>query len=363
MGLMSGTSMDGVDAAVVEINEKNINVITTFNKLYDDELKQELILIRDNIESINIDNYARLDHKVGKFFGAVALSAIEKSGIKSDQIQAIGNHGQTIRHQPRGRHPFSLQIGDPNLIANATKITTVSDFRRRDIASGGEGAPLTPIFHKFLLHDKTSDRVVLNIGGISNITFLKSGSNRIRGFDTGPGNTLMDLWIKIHLNQDFDKDGGWARGGNCDLKLLEAMLSDPYFSSQPPKSTGFEYFNRTWIEKYLNKRKYQAVDVMRTLLMLTIESIALHIERHANSADEIIICGGGAKNKILIELLTDRMKDKSVSLSDHHGIDADYLEAVAFAFLAKKTLSQEPGNIKSVTGARDDVILGGIYLA
>jgi len=147
------------------------------------------------------------------------------------------------------------------------------------------------------------------------------------------------------------------------LKLLEAMLSDPYFSSQPPKSTGFEYFNRTWIEKYLNKRKYQAVDVMRTLLMLTIESIALHIERHANSADEIIICGGGAKNKILIELLTDRMKDKSVSLSDHHGIDADYLEAVAFAFLAKKTLSQEPGNIKSVTGAKDDVILGGIYLA
>ena len=363
MGLMSGTSMDGVDAAVVEINEKNINVISTFNKSYDDELKQELLLMRDNIKSINLDDFARLDHKVGKFFGSVALSAIEESKIKSSQIQAIGSHGQTIRHQPRDSYPFSLQIGDPNLIVNAAKITTVSDFRRRDIAKGGEGAPLTPIFHEFFFQDKISDRVVLNIGGISNITFLKSDSNQIRGFDTGPGNTLMDLWIKIHLNQDFDKDGEWAREGNCDLKLLEAMLSDPYFSSQPPKSTGFEYFNHAWIEKYLNKKEYQAVDIMRTLLMVTIESIASHIERYASSADEIIICGGGAKNKVLIELLKDRMKNKDISLSDHYGINTDYLEAVAFAFLAKKTLSQEPGNIKSVTGANDDVILGGIYLA
>ena len=360
---MSGTSMDGVDAAVVEINEKSIDVISTFNKPYEDELKQELFFIRDYIKNINLDDFARLDHKVGKFFGAVALSAIEESKVKSSQIQAIGSHGQTIRHQPKGKYPFSLQIGDPNLIANATKITTVSDFRRRDIANGGEGAPLTPIFHKFLFQNKTSDRVVLNIGGISNITILKSDSNQIRGFDTGPGNTLMDLWIKKHLNQDFDKNGEWAREGNCDEKLLEAMLSDPYFSSQPPKSTGFEYFNRAWIKKYLNKKEYQVVDIMRTLLMLTIESIALHIERYASSANEIIICGGGAKNKILIELLKDRMKDKDISLSDHHGIDADYLEAVAFAFLAKKTLNLEPGNIKSVTGANDDVILGGIYQA
>ena len=363
MGLMSGTSMDGVDAAVVEINEKSINVISKYNEPYDDELKQELLFIRDNKKSINLDDFARLDHKVGKFFGDVALSTIKESGIKSSQIQAIGSHGQTIRHQPRSKYPFSLQIGDPNLIADATKITTVSDFRRRDIANGGEGAPLTPIFHKFLFQNKTSDCVVLNIGGISNITILNHNSNKIKGFDTGPGNTLMDLWIKKHLNQNYDKDGEWAKKGKCDLNLIEAMLSDPYFSSQPPKSTGFEYFDHAWIEKYLNKKEYQAVDIMRTLLMLTVESIALHIERYASSADEIIICGGGAKNKILIEILKDRMKDKNISLSDHHGIDADYLEAVAFAFLAKKTLSQEPGNIKSVTGANDDVILGGIYLA
>ena len=233
---MSGTSMDGVDAAVVEINEKNINVISTFNKSYDDELKQELLFIRDNKKSINLDDFARLDHKVGKFFGATALSAIKKSKIKSSQIQAIGSHGQTIRHQPRGKYPFSLQIGDPNLIANATKITTVSDFRRRDIANGGEGAPLTPIFHKFLFQKKTSDCVVLNIGGISNITILNHNSDNIKGFDTGPGNTLMDLWIKKHLNQDYDKHGEWAKEGKCDLNLIEAMLSDPYFSSKPPKS-------------------------------------------------------------------------------------------------------------------------------
>ena len=363
IGLISGTSMDGIDAALIKIKDDIIIVKATLSKSYPKKLRENLLSIRDNPNKINIDQLAQLDTWIGENFRDSAISLIKKSGIDRSQIQAIGSHGQTIRHQPKIKKPFSLQLGDPNIIAHGTKITTVSDFRRKDIAAGGEGAPLTPIFHKSLFSSKKNNRVILNIGGISNITILRKDSKKVLGFDTGPGNTLLDSWIKENKGDLFDKDGAWAKTGKTNKKLLNSMLSDPFFKILPPKSTGFEYFNLNWINKFIKDRNMTPSDVQRTLVDLTVESIAIHIENFSKNTDEIILCGGGPKNITLSNALKKRMPSIRFSLTDDYGFNSDYLEAIAFAFLARQTLLKKPGNIKSVTGANEEIILGGIYRA
>ena len=363
IGLISGTSMDGIDAALINNVNNTINVEATLSKSYPKKLREILLFIRDNPHKVDIDQLAQLDTWIGENFRDSAISLIKKSGIDRSQIQAIGSHGQTIRHQPKIKKPFSLQLGDPNIIAHGTKITTVSDFRRKDIAAGGEGAPLTPIFHKSLFSSKKNNRVILNIGGISNITILRKDSKKVLGFDTGPGNTLLDSWIKENKGDLFDKDGAWAKTGKTNKKLLNSMLSDPFFKILPPKSTGFEYFNLNWINKFIKDRNMTPSDVQRTLVDLTVESIAIHIENFSKNTDEIILCGGGPKNITLSNALKKRMPSIRFSLTDDYGFNSDYLEAIAFAFLARQTLLKKPGNIKSVTGANEEIILGGIYRA
>ena len=363
IGLISGTSMDGIDAALINNINNIINVKATLSKSYPKKLREILLSIRDNPNKIDIDQLGQLDTWIGENFRDSAISLIKKSGMDRSQIRAIGSHGQTIRHQPKIKKPFSLQLGDPNIIAHGTKITTVSDFRRKDIAAGGEGAPLTPIFHKSLFSDNKNNRVILNIGGISNITILRKDSKELLGFDTGPGNTLLDSWIKENKGDLYDKDGAWAKTGKTNKKLLKSMLSDPFFKILPPKSTGFEYFNSNWINKFLKDKNITPSDVQRTLVDLTAESIAIHIENFSKNTDEIILCGGGPKNITLSNALKDRMPSIRFNLTDDYGFNSDYLEAIAFAFLARQTLLKKPGNIKSVTGANEEIILGGIYRA
>jgi anhydro-N-acetylmuramic acid kinase len=360
---MSGTSMDGIDVALMNFQENKFLTVGTLKKNYPKELRSQLIFASKNWKKTNIDQLGRLDQWTGEIFRDAALEIIKKFNIKANQIAAIGSHGQTIRHQPKIENPFSMQIGDPNIIAYGTKITTVSDFRRKDLAAGGEGAPLTPIYHKAIFQNNKVNRVVLNIGGISNITILNKNSEEIIGFDTGPGNTLLDAWIREKLNKPFDKNGQWARQGSTNKTLLNSMMSDPYFDLAPPKSTGTEYFNLNWLNHFIGSKNITEVDIQKTLTVFTSESIAQAIERFNPNTEEIILCGGGVKNISLYKEITNRLPKIKISKTNDYGIDSDYLEASAFAYLAKLTISKEVGNVKSVTGSKNQVILGGIYSA
>ncbi|MEC9415542.1 MAG: anhydro-N-acetylmuramic acid kinase [Pseudomonadota bacterium] len=361
IGLMSGTSMDGVDAALMNFQENKFITVGTLKRNYPKELRSQLLSASKNWKKTNIDQLGRLDQWTGEVFRDAALEIIKKLNVKANQIAAIGSHGQTIRHQPKIENPFSMQIGDPNVIAYGTKIITVSDFRRKDLAAGGEGAPLTPIYHQAMFQSNKVNRIVLNIGGISNITILNKNSKKIIGFDTGPGNTLLDAWIKKNLNKPFDKNGQWAEQGITNKALLDSMMSDPYFDLMPPKSTGIEYFNLNWLNRFIKPKNIMETDVQKTLTVFTSESIAQAIEKFAPKTQEIILCGGGAKNINLYKEIIDRLPKIKISKTDDYGIDSDYLEASAFAYLAKLTISKKPGNLTSVTGARNQVILGGIY--
>ena len=360
---MSGTSMDGIDAALMNFQENKFLTVGTLKKNYPKELRSQLIFASKNWKKTNIDQLGRLDQWTGEIFRDAALEIIKKFNIKANQIAAIGSHGQTIRHQPKIENPFSMQIGDPNIIAYGTKITTVSDFRRKDLAAGGEGAPLTPIYHKAIFQSDKVNRVVLNIGGISNITILNKNSEEIIGFDTGPGNTLLDAWIREKLNKPFDKNGQWAKQGIINKALLDSMMSDPYFDLAPPKSTGTEYFNLNWLNRFIEPKNITEVDIQKTLTVFTSESIAQAIERFNPNTEEIILCGGGVKNISLYKEITNRLPKIKISKTNNYGIDSDYLEASAFAYLAKLTISKKVGNVKSVTGSKNQVILGGIYSA
>jgi len=355
--------MDGIDAALMNFQENKFLTFGTLKKNYPKELRSQLIFASKNWKKTNIDQLGRLDQWTGEIFRDAALEIIKKFNIKANQIAAIGSHGQTIRHQPKIENPFSMQIGDPNIIAYGTKITTVSDFRRKDLAAGGEGAPLTPIYHKAIFQNNKVNRVVLNIGGISNITILNKNSEEIIGFDTGPGNTLLDAWIREKLNKPFDENGQWTKQGSTNKTLLNSMMSDPYFDLAPPKSTGTEYFNLNWLNHFIGSKNITEVDIQKTLTVFTSESIAQAIERFNPNTEEIILCGGGVKNISLYKEITNRLPKIKISKTNDYGIDSDYLEASAFAYLAKLTISKEVGNVKSVTGSKNQVILGGIYSA
>ncbi len=362
VGLMSGTSMDGIDAALVRLHDNQCETIATKDYAYPPRLRSALLHASRNPGKTTIDTLANLDHWVGSCFRDAATALLEASGTPSSQIQVIGSHGQTIRHCPHSERPFTLQIGDPNIIASGTGITTVADFRRRDLAAGGEGAPLTPAFHQWLFAAEKKARVVLNIGGIANITVLAANRDDTIGFDTGPGNGLMDAWTQQRHDRPFDDGGAWARSGEVQSGLLSNLLQDVYFSMAPPKSTGFEYFNLDWLESYAGDSSFSAADIQATLLALTARSIGDAITRYAPDTREILVCGGGINNVTLMESLS-RLPGTAKWLStDDFGLDPNYVEAIAFAWLARQTILGQSGNLPSVTGAKQAEVLGGIYV-
>lgn len=364
VGLMSGTSMDGIDAALVSFGEHRCDIRGTCSSRYPDELRQKLLHATRSPAECTVDDIGTLDRWVGECFRDAALALLQHAGCNAGDVAAIGSHGQTLRHLPHAERPFTLQIGDPNIIATGTGIMTIADFRRADVALGGEGAPLTPAFHHWLFAKDDSARVVLNVGGIANVTLIPGSSSAVTGFDTGPGNTLLDNQARTNLDKPYDDAGAWAAGGNVHGKLLDAMLADPYFALPPPKSTGFEYFNERWLAAMtasLSDALPPAVDIQATLAELTARTVAAAILDHVPDAVEVLVCGGGAHNSDLLRRLADKLPRRSVESTANHGLDPDWVEAAAFAWLAKCRLEGRSGNLPEVTGASRPAVLGGIY--
>lgn len=367
IGLMSGTSADGIDAALVDFSQGKPSVIATHSHSIPNPLKQAVFNLAIS-SSDEINTIRHLDGEYGELFGKAATELCRKANVDISNIKAIGSHGQTVRHYPpeANQRGYSLQIGDPNIIAEATGITTVADFRRRDIAAGGQGAPLAPALHNAVLRSSEIDRVILNTGGIANVTYLPLDETREPvGFDTGPANGLMDSWSQKQIGQAFDQNGQWALSGEADVTLLHQFMSHPYFSFSYPKSTGREDFNLSWLERQLQDFNHlSAADIQATLLSFTVETICNDIERlDPESSAEVYICGGGAHNKALMAALKKHLSPRLFESTEILGLSPDWVEAVAFAWMAKQTLEHLSGNLPSVTGASRAVILGGIYLA
>jgi anhydro-N-acetylmuramic acid kinase len=359
---MSGTSLDGIDAALVEFKNHTVQLIEFEYLPFSDTIKQQLEQISDVNAIIFLKDYGIMDTQLGLLFAQTVQTLLAKANIPASAIQAIGSHGQTVYHQPNGNLPFSLQIGDPNRIAETTGITTIADFRRRDMAAGGQGAPLVPAFHQAVFGHPTENRCIVNIGGIANVTILPASqsSASVIGFDTGPGNSLMDKWIQKHQSLNYDNQGAWAKTGTVDHDLVERLKKDPYFQADPAKSTGKEYFSLAWIYQNIRVTNYLAEDIQASLCYLTATTITDAIKKYAPAAEHVLICGGGIHNDYLLQLLEENLPCP-VSSTEVYGIHPDHVEAIAFAWLAKQTLNHLTGNLKEVTGASHNVILGGIY--
>ncbi len=359
IGLMSGTSADGIDAALVDFSTNQPTLLETHYTPYSPALRDAILALSTPGEN-EINRLGQLDVELGEAFSAAVLALLKKANQPACAIQGIGSHGQTIRHQPAR---FSLQIGDPNIIAARTGIKTVADFRRKDIAVGGHGAPLVPAFHHCLFGANDENRAIINIGGMSNITLLPKNSDCIIGFDTGPGNVLLDSWIGKHQQKTHDADGSWAKSGRIHEKLLTQCLKDAYFHLPAPKSTGREYFNFAWLMQQIEtiSEKISPENIQATLAALTAESIIQSLPSEWE-AGTLFVCGGGAKNAYLMSLLSASAAPRfKVTTTDAFNVPADWMEAMAFAWLAQQTLAEKTGNIPSVTGASRRVVLGGVY--
>lgn len=360
IGLMSGTSADAIDAALVTFTPTP-RLVAHHSTPLSPHIREQIHALAQPGDN-EIDRMGALDITLGNLFAQTCLELLEQTGLSADAITAIGSHGQTIRHRPPGSCEgcFTLQIGDPNSIAELCGITTVADFRRRDMAAGGQGAPLVPAFHRAVFHSTEEDRVIVNIGGMANITWLPR-DGRTLGFDTGPGNVLMDSWIQEHRGCPYDKDGQWALSGQICPALLSALLAHPFFSLAAPKSTGREAFNRQWLHGYLSKRLLPAEDVQATLLELTAITLCDAINALSQTSKSVFVCGGGAYNTALLQRLQQLLPGDKVATTAELGADPQWIEAMAFAWLAQQTLNRRPGNLRDVTGAAKKVILGGIY--
>jgi anhydro-N-acetylmuramic acid kinase len=359
IGVMSGTSLDGVDVVLAAIDERMVAQQASYSHPIPPDIK-EAVLGMCQGQAVTLSQVGELDARLGRLFAEAVLGLLDKAGIDAEEVTAIGCHGQTVWHQPKGDTPFSMQLGDNNRIAAMTGITTIGDFRRRDMAWGGQGAPLVPAFHQALLAHPTERRMILNIGGIANLSLLLPGQP-IRGYDTGPGNMLMDAWIWQQRALPYDKDAAFASEGRVDLMLLQHMLSDAYFAEPAPKSTGREYFNLAWLERQLaSTHPLAAEDVQATLAELTATSISEQVQL-AGGCDRLLVCGGGARNPLVMARLSAMLPGTEVSPTDAFGVSGDDMEALAFAWLAFRTLSGQPGNLPSVTGASRETVLGAIY--
>ena len=370
LGMISGTSADGIDVAIARFDDgsdsRTPRADVLFGQTYawDDDLRARLIELGQHAAALTLDDIGELDVRIGAAFAAAAEQAIRDSGVDRTQIAAIGSHGQTLRHRPDGRsndgaHRFTLQLGDANLIAETTGLRTVADFRRRDVAAGGHGAPLLPALHAALLASPDEDRAVLNLGGIANLTLLPTQGS-VRGFDTGPANGLMDAWCLRHTGERFDRSGAFAAAGQVDDALLARLLDEPWFALPPPKSTGRDQFHLGWVESKLSGSETPA-DVQATLLALTARTVADALRATLPSAARVIACGGGVHNPALMRSLAEALPGAVVESTAAHGIDPDAVEALGFAWLARQTVLGRPGNLPSVTGAAGPRVLGAIY--
>jgi anhydro-N-acetylmuramic acid kinase len=332
---------------------------------WDALLRNRILEILNDPTRVSIATLGELDAALGDAFADAALAVTQAAGLKPAQISGLGSHGQTLFHAPSASPAFTFQAGDASRIAARTGITTVADFRRRDIAEGGQGAPLVPAFHQAVFASPGVSRAILNIGGIANLTLLPADSRPVTGFDTGPGNVLLDAWIARHRGETFDRDGAWAAAGTCQPLLLEELLRQPYFSLPPPKSTGRELFNLNWLEQTLTPsfERLSAGDIQATLAELTVVTVATALERFAPPVDELFVCGGGALNGYLMQRLGARLPTCRIASTEVLGLHPDWVEGAAFAWLARQALDGKPGNLPSVTGARRAAILGAIHRA
>jgi len=351
---MSGTSLDGVDLVLCEITSEYCKLISSLEIPFDATIKHDILTMIQG--STSLEKVGEMDHRLGLMFADAVNLLIDTYELDREEINAIGSHGQTMWHAPDGVYPFSMQLGDPNIMTAQTGIKVIADFRRKDIALGAQGAPFAPAFHRVLFQNLNAGAAVVNIGGMANMTLL---DDPFLGYDTGPGNVLMDLWTVQHKAKAFDRDGLWAKSGSVSQELLNDLLSDPYFIKAAPKSTGRELFNSSWLSERVKKHpNLKAEDIQATLLELTVKSIVNEIKKYA--LDLLLICGGGAKNSLLMQRLQAELKIK-VATTDEYGVSSDSMEAMAFAWLAYKRVHREHVDLKTVTGATKNAILGGIY--
>lgn len=364
---MSGTSLDGVDAALVSFDyspsktSSQPQVLQTHFLPYSSSLREQVLALQHPTHN-ELEVTQLLSNQLAKLYAEAVNQLLANAKVTAKHITAIGCHGQTIRHCPGFSDGigFTLQIGNPALLAELTNITVISDFRSRDIAAGGQGAPLVPAFHQALFSDKQVNRALINIGGIANITYLPN-NGEVLGFDSGPGNMLLDAWVKQHQNLDYDADGAWAGTGQVVEILLNKMLEEPYFSSIPPKSTGRDLFNNQWLERCLTKMDFPPQDIARTLIELTARTIHDALTTYCHQVDEVFLCGGGAHNGLLRERLQTLLGSKKLATTESLGVGVDWVEAIAFAWLAKQCLDKKTANLPEVTGAIGPRILGAIY--
>jgi len=360
IGLMSGTSIDSIDAAVINFDDSP-RIVATHSHPIKPELKARLLKLSQGSDN-ELEQMLLLDREMGLLFAKATRKLLQQANIDAASITAIGSHGQTVRHYPELH--CTLQIGDANLIAEKTGITTVADFRRRDLAAGGEGAPLAPAFHNAVFRSVDEGRAIVNIGGIANITHLPTDpATAVSGFDTGPGNMLMDGWAQRHLNQPFDCDGGWAKQGEVNQALLEQLLQEPYLSKAPPKSTGRELFNIDWLDRQLATfgETVAPESVQATLCQFTAITIANAVAKYCDNSKALFVCGGGGHNRQLMQTLQAALPDHQVKSTEALEVSPDWVEAAAFAWLAKQTLEGKAGNLPAVTGASHPVVLGAVY--
>jgi anhydro-N-acetylmuramic acid kinase len=364
IGLISGTSMDAIDAVLLEIEGEEIRIDATHSHPIPADSLRSLRRIVEHPELVDLAEVGELDVALGHAFSTAALELLEKSDRQPGSISAIGSHGQTLLHSPHGEWPFTLQIGDPNIIAAGTGITTVADFRRRDVAIGGQGAPLVPAFHQAVFSSADEPRAVLNIGGIANLTLLLPGKDVI-GFDTGPGNNLMDAWARRKKGEPYDKGGAWGASADCDNELLKLLLEHEYFLRSPPKSTGPEDFHLEWLQTQLDSLHTapSPATIQATLCELTATTVALALEGLVPEPGGLYVCGGGAHNRALMQRLSDRLTGWRLETTESLGIGVDWVEAAAFGWLAHRTMNRLPGNLPGVTGATREAVLGAIYPA
>jgi anhydro-N-acetylmuramic acid kinase len=356
--------MDAIDAALVELADNHCQLIAHHSHPIAKDIRQSLRSLIEPADN-EIMQMMACDVELGKLFAEASNELLKKSNTNPSDIKAIGSHGQTIRHYPYTVNPSTLQIADANIIAELTGITTVADFRRRDMAAGGQGAPLVPAFHKVIFSNYRNDQVIVNIGGIANITLLPAANNaKVSGYDTGPGNCLMDEMTLQHLKLAYDRDGEWGASGHLHPGLLQRMLNDPYFAKTAPKSTGREYFNLGWLHEILKSfPNLAAQDIQATLCELTAQTICDAINNSMPTSKRVLVCGGGVHNSHLMNRLDELLIEQGVASTENEGVAPDWLEAMAFAWLAKQTMENKPGNLPDVTGATKAVILGGIYPA
>lgn len=364
IGLISGTSMDGIDAVLIEFGAGPPRQLAGRTFDYPQALRTELDVLRRDPDRYPAAGLARLDAEVGAAFAAAALGLLEHAGVDATTVRAIGSHGQTVLHRPDDAVACTLQIGDPSRIAEATGIDVVADLRRADLAAGGQGAPLAPLIHQALLADTVEHRLVINLGGIANVTVLPAGGG-VSGFDTGPANCFMDDWYRAHHPDRFDAGGAWASSGTVDPVLLDRLLADPWFERKPPKSTGIEYFSPAWLRARLPEdAARRAADIQATLAEFSARTLIEAIERFVPfRPDRVLLCGGGVANRHLVDRITTRLDAIPVESTAAHGIDPDFVEATLIAWLAHEHLAGRPIATPSVTGAAHPVRLGALWPA